>query len=175
MTCDEVIKAIDEREPGAQVPAECFAHARECPDCAFALRLELALQEAPAWSPKPSLSAAARGRVLKKAGAATGFGTLVQGIFEESAVTAGALLLLVVAGAFLLPSVLRNTLKPEALDAARRTLAPVLAPLQDFLSQFSPMMHRAGGLVLLALAGFAILFAAVFTARMMRLEARRAY
>ena len=175
MTCEEVIKAIDEREPGAQVPAGCFAHARECPECAFALRLELALQDAPAWSPRPSLSAAARSQVLKKAGPGTGLWTLVQGVFEESAVTAGTLLLLVVAGGFLLPSVLRNTLKPEALDAARRALAPVLTPLQDFLSQFSPMMHQAGGLALLALAGFALLFAAVFTARMMRLEARRAY
>ena len=175
MTCDEVIKALDEREPGAQVPAECTAHARQCPQCAFALRLELALQEAPRWSPRPALSADARRRVLEKASPAGGFWTLIQGIFEESAITAATLLLLIVAGGFLLPSVLKSTLKPETLEAAGRALAPVLVPLQAFLSDFSPLMRQAGGVAILALAAFALLFAAVFTARMMRVESRRAY
>jgi hypothetical protein len=171
MPCPDVLRLLDECEPGEPVPEAFLAHARECPSCAFALRLHRTLQTAPQWAPLPGMGAAARGRVMAKArriAGRSGAGPLAW--LLESALGASMVAVAVGAAGTLLPSTLHELLPPPAW----KTLVDLLAPLTAFwagLSEaFGPLAANPAGLTLMAATGFLVLMAAFASLRLLAVK-----
>lgn len=166
MNCRECLDLLDGLEPGSPLPDGCRNHAASCPACALALRVEETLRDAPSWAEMRRLSTESRARVLGSARMGRLFWRQTGPLFEDAAVTS-LVILLVGAGLVLAAPSLAGSLLPEA---ARRTVAPYLQPLADFISNlfrsFVPLVHQPWGVALMSLAVFSVLMAAVLSVRL---------
>jgi hypothetical protein len=165
MTCEEFLRVLDTRVNGEAPPSDWIEHARECADCAFALRLERVMRSAPAWAENPRLSPARRALILKKASETSYLWSRLLPNLEESALTALAGGGLVALALYVTPK-LWATSVPEGL---RRGIAPYATPVVEgfhaLASPFLPILQQPWGVTLLGLTGFVVLFAAVLSAR----------
>jgi hypothetical protein len=165
MTCEEFLRVLDTRINGEAPSSDWVHHAQECPECAFALRLERVMRSAPGWAEKPRLSAARRAKVLNRASETSYLWSRLLPNLEESALTALAGGGLVALAVFLAPKVWTTSV-PEGL---RRAIAPYATPVVEgfhaLASPFIPLLQQPWGVGLLGLTGFVVLFAAVLSAR----------
>jgi hypothetical protein len=165
MTCEEFLRVLDTRVNGEAPPSDWVQHAKDCADCAFALRLERVMRSAPAWAEKPRLSPVRRALVLNKASETSYLWSRLLPNLEESALTALAGGGFVALALYLAPK-LWATSVPEGL---RRGIAPYTAPVVEgfhvLTSPFLPILQQPWGIGLLGLTGFVVLFAAVLSAR----------
>jgi hypothetical protein len=165
MTCEEFLRVLDTRTNGEAPPNGWVEHARDCQECAFALRLERVMRAAPAWAERPRLSPARRALVLRKASETSYLWSRLLPNLEESALTALAGAGLVALSFYLAPKIWATSV-PEGL---RRGIAPYAVPVVEgfraLASPFNPLLQQPWGVGLLGLTGFVVLFAAVLSAR----------
>lgn len=166
MTCIEFERSLERAATGEALSTDAKAHAALCASCAFSLRLETTLNEAPRWSSfQPRLSVESRAVLLAKARVQTplaswfGAGPLL----EQSAWNAAAILLILVLGYFGLPLLLHGALPESVYSALARELAPQVEILKGFLA---PLLKQPWGLFALAVAGFSLCFSASLGARL---------
>lgn len=172
MTCHEFESLLDRLEPGASLPAQARAHAASCPACAFALRLEAELREAPRWAQLSRLSTERRAGVLARARVmAEGMGVSGAGpLLEQSALTATVSFVLLVVLGYGVPPILKGALPPALYASVAEQVSPALQSVRALLD---PLLQQGWGLALLAAAGFSLCFAAAVSARLFA-EAQRA-
>lgn len=165
MTCEEFLRVLDARVNGEAPPDGWLDHARGCPDCAFALKVERVMRSAPTWAEVPRLATERRALVLKAASESSYLWSHLVPNLEESAVTAlggGAFAAL----AFYVAPKLWASNVPEGL---RTAVAPYVTPVAEgfhaIVSPFAPLLREPWGVGLLGLTGFFVLFAAVLSAK----------
>lgn len=166
MTCPEFDRDLERAACGEALSAEAEAHAALCASCAFSLRLETTLREAPRWSLfEPRLSAETRANLLAKARLMTPLSSWFGGgpLLEQSAWNAAAILLALVLGYFGLPLLLHGTLPEPVYGTLVREITPPMKLLEGFLA---PLLKQPWGLFALAAAGFALCFSASLGARL---------
>jgi len=165
MTCAEFEKVLEEAALGRPVSPEARAHAAACPRCAFALRLESTLRDAPRWAVRPQLAVDRRATLMARARVqmppAPWFGP--GPLLEQSALNAAITLLLLGVGAYGLPPVLRGTLPAPLYDTLAREVTPLLTTLKGLVG---PLLQQGWGPLVLAAAGFSLCFAAALSARL---------
>jgi hypothetical protein len=164
MTCTEFERILEEAQ-GVAMPAEARVHAATCPQCAFALRLEMTLREAPRWTLHPRLSVERRATLLARARVQThapewfGSGPLL----EQSALNALVTLTLLMVGVYGLPFVLKGSLPAPLFERLSQGMEPLTVALKGLVA---PLLQQPWGLVILAAAGFSLCFAAALSARL---------
>ena len=164
MTCTEFEQILGEAQ-GAQVPPEARSHAASCPQCAFALRLETALRDAPRWAAQSRLAPERRATLLARARAHAPtpewFGT--GPLLEQSALNALVTLTLLLVGGYGLPLVLKGSLPATLFERLSQGVAPLTVALKGLVG---PLLQQQWGLLVLAAAGFSLCFAAALSARL---------
>jgi hypothetical protein len=168
MTCEEFLRALDERETRSlALSAEQKQHAGSCPACALAVQLETELACAPSWAGSLRLPEKSRSRVLARAKRPALFGWPPSRLLEDSAVS--SLVMAVIAGAavYVVPGLSKRVLPPRVWDAILAALAPVLEWGHWVAEAFAPLASQGWGLPLLALALFLLVFAATLSVKAM--------
>ena len=174
MTCEEFLRALDERESRAPaLSSRQRQHADSCAGCALALRLESELLSAPAWADVPRLPEKSKAKVLSRAKRITLFGWPAARLVEDSAVS--SLVTAVIAGAtvYVAPGLLRRVLPPKIWDVVLAFLAPVLEWGRSLAEGFAPLAKQGWGVPLMALALFLLVFAATLSAKALGVGAVR--
>ncbi len=157
MTCAEFEDLLDRLEPGHALGAEARRHAGTCPRCAFALRLESTLVAAPSWMPRERMAAERRAFLLARARTRFWAAPDWSARLQESALSALVAVVLLGAGVFALPPLLKEVLPPSLYEAAAAAVSPLVGEVAPL---FAPLAATGAGLALLVFCGYALCFAA---------------
>lgn len=171
MRCDAFLDALD-RHADRDLPAQApwLDHARTCPSCALALRLERSLRDAPSWTPTPALSPERRARVLAEAKLRALHIPSPLQLLGESAVSALVVLSIMGAAAYALTGKAAGLLPDVAHGWFRPVLAPLEGALRGLVAAADPLLQSPSLVVLLAMTTFAVCLAAIFSARVVSMR-----
>jgi hypothetical protein len=168
MTCEEFLHLLDTRTaPAPPVEAAWGEHAKSCPSCSLALRMERSLLAAPSWAAMPTLSPDRRARVLAKARGASLFLPSPLRLLSDSVIPALLAASFLAAIVTLFPWKALDFLPAELRDWILPSLVPFLRAWETGLAYFAPLASHPLGAGLLLAAAFTACLAAMVSLRVL--------